>query len=687
MLFSSLNFFAIRSKILERTIDMKFKSISKQITLLFGMLMFVICTSLGISAYFSAHNALKANIDENLLEIARADAKIISEKIDSQLNALEALANSPWIKSKDLTTKEKLDLLKGELERSGYLDILIADPNGNALSAFGNSFNIREREFFIKALSGERAVSDPMVSKTDGSLIVVFGVPIKEGNTVIGVLAANRDGNELTNLAAEMQYGSQEVFMINNKSTMISNKDQSLVLEMFNIFEQYESTPELEGLYKLAKKMTERQMGVGEYTFFGVTKYMGYSPIEGTNWSLGVTAPKSVIMAKVTDLNKTMVTLSAVFILIGIALTLLIARNISRPIKETTEYLNLIATGDFTGNISEKLLSRRDELGSLADSLAKMQNSMREMMKAVLDESSIVSGMLATINDHMYTLNESIEEISATAEELSAGTEETTASAEEMNATSLELEKAVESIALKAQEGVTTVSKVNSISENIKMVAINSKQEALDIYSKSKTNLQTAIEQAKAVEQIHELSNTILEITAKTNLLSLNAAIEAARAGESGKGFAVVADEIRKLAEESKTSVSRIQEVTIEVLSVVNALSSSSMEIMDFIDQKVLGDYESLVQTSERYNDLSKVINDIVTEFSSTSEELLASIHNMVHAITQISSSASEEAIGITNIAEKAENIVNMTENVVNLANSSNEKSKSLVNIVKQFKI
>ena len=121
----------------------------------------------------------------------------------------------------------------------------------------------------------------------------------------------------------------------------------------------------------------------------------------------------------------------------------------------------------------------------------------------------------------------------------------------------------------------------------------------------------------------------------------------AARAGESGKGFAVVADEIRKLAEESKTSVSRIQEVTHQVLTIVNTLSSSSMEIMDFIDQKVLNDYEDLVQTSERYNDLSKVINDIVTEFSSTSEELLASIHNMVHAITQISTSANEEAMNI----------------------------------------
>jgi len=656
MLFSSLNFFAIRSKILERTIDMKFKSISKQITLLFGMLMFVICASLGISAYFSAHNALKANIDENLLEIVRADAKIISGKVDSQLNALEALANSPWIKSKDLTTKEKLDLLKGELERSGYLDILIADPNGNALSAFGNSFNIREREFFIKALSGERAVSDPMVSKTDGSLIVVFGVPIKEGNTVIGVLAANRDGNELTNFAAEMQYGSQEVFMINNKSTMISNKDQSLVLEMFNIFEQYESTPELEGLYKLAKNMTEGLIGVGEYTFNGMTKYMGYYPVEGTNWSLAVTAPKSVVLTKIADLTQSMMIVSVVFILIGIVLTILIAGNITQPIKKITQYLNVISTGDFTGDIPQKILEKNDEIGSLANSLDKMQNSMRSMMKTVADESSIISEMLTTVNNNMYTLNQSIEEISSTTEELSAGTEETAASSEEMNATSLEVEKAIESIASKAQEGAATVSKVNLISEKIKMSAISSKQEALDLYSKSKTNLQSAIEQTKAVEQIHELSNTILDITTKTNLLSLNAAIEAARAGESGKGFAVVADEIRKLAEESKTSVSRIQEVTHQVLTIVNTLSSSSMEIMDFIDQKVLNDYEDLVQTSERYNDLSKVINDIVTEFSSTSEELLASIHNMVHAITQISTSA-------------------------------NEKSNSLVNIVKQFKI
>jgi len=666
---------------------MKFKSITKQITLLFGILMFAICVGLAVCSYSSSSNALKSDIDENILEMARADAKIISEKINAQLNALQVLANNPLIKSKDVSIEEKIDLLEDEVERSGHKTIMLVDTNGIAHHTTGNVVDIHDRDYFLKALAGETAVSDPIISKTDGSVVVAFAVPIKDGNKVTGVLVARRDGNELSNYATEMQYGEQEVFMINKEGTMIANKDKNLVLEMYNIFNEYENNPNLEKLYNLAKKMTQGEQGLGEYTFNGVSKYMGYYPVEGTNWSLAVTSPKSVVMSKVFNLTANMIALSAIFLLLGIGLTILIARGISKPIKETTKYLNVMATGDFTVDISEKILSKQDEIGSLANSLDKMQKSIRTMMKAVADESAAVSEMLATINKNMNTLNQHIEDISSTTEELSAGTEETAASTEEMNATSLEVEKAIESIASKAQEGATTANKVSIMSEEMKEKAIASKQEALNIYGKTKSNLQSAIEQAKAVEQINDLSNTILEIASQTNLLALNAAIEAARAGESGKGFAVVAEEIRKLAESSKTSVSRIQEVTKQVLSVVNALCSSSMEIVEFIDKKVLNDYEGLVQSSELYSKHSMAINDIVTEFSSTSEELLASMQNMVQAITQISTTANEEALGATNIAQKTETIVNMAENVMNLASKSNKKSEELVKLVKQFKI
>ena len=666
---------------------MKFKTITARITLLFGIMMFVLCAGLGISAYISASDALKTNIDENLVEIAEANAKVIAEKVNTQLNALQALANNPLIKSGDLTLEEKMALLQTEVERSGHKSIMLVDTNGIAHQTSGEVVDIHDREYFQKALAGEGAVSDPMISKTDGSVVVAFAVPIKEGNTVTGVLVARRDGNELRNYTSEMESNQREVMMVNKEGTTVAHDNQSMVLEMYNVFKANEGNPEAEKLLAITKKMVSGEIGVGEYTFNGETKYMAYHPVEGTNWFLGVTAPKTVVMAKASELLRNMIIVSLIFLLIAIGLTVLVARSISRPIKEATQSLNVIATGDFRGNISEKLLAKKDEIGQLANSLKQMQSSMRSMMKAVVDESASVSKMLNTINEHMRNLNQSIEEISSTTEQLSAGTEETAASSEEMNATSLEIEKAIESVASKAQEGAATAGAVRTMSEEMKTHAISSREEALEIYGRTKSDLQSALEQAKAVHQINELSNAILEITSQTNLLALNAAIEAARAGEAGKGFAVVAEEIRKLAEGSKASVARIQEVTGEVLAVVDALSSSSMEIVDFIDKRVLNDYESLVQSSERFSENSVIISDMVTDFSSTSEELLASMQNMVQAITQITTTANEEAIGANNIAEETQTIVRMAENVVSLASQANEKSDDLIKLVNQFKI
>ena len=112
---------------------MKLKSITTQITLLFGVLMFVICTGLGICAYLNSSNALKASIDENLLEIAEADAKVIAEKVNAQLNALQALAETPWIKSSELSIGEKIALLQDEVKRSGHKTIMLADAIASAL--------------------------------------------------------------------------------------------------------------------------------------------------------------------------------------------------------------------------------------------------------------------------------------------------------------------------------------------------------------------------------------------------------------------------------------------------------------------------------------------------------------------------------------------------------------------------
>jgi methyl-accepting chemotaxis protein len=667
---------------------LKLKSIKTKLSLFYGVLLLVICMGFGVVSYIASSKALSISIDESLSQLAIQNAEIVDKGMEIQFNALEALAESDWLKGTSLTLNEKLKLLNNEVKRSNHIDMFITDINGNMEDTAGGRANVSDREYFIKALSGEKAVSDPIIDKTNGNLILCYAVPIKDGGRVKGVLAATRDGNVLSDFISDMRFGeNSEAFMINKQGTTVASKDRELVMNMYNILEEAKADSGLKSLAGLQQKMTQGEKGVGEYSYKGVTKYMGFAPVEGTNWSLAITAPKSEVMSQVNSLTMTMIIISIIFLVISIAITLFIAGGISRPIKEASDYLNIVATGNFTGMVPAQLLEMNDETGTLAKAIDTMQESVKDIIKEVVSESSNVSQMLVDINSDMRKLNKSIEEISATTEELSATTEENAASTEEMSATSTEIEKAIESTAYKAQEGAVTVSDINKMSENMKQRAISSREDTIEIYRKTKDDLQNAIEQSKEVDKINELSEAILAITSQTNLLALNAAIEAARAGEAGKGFAVVADEIRKLAEGSKNTVSRIQEVTKIILEGVNDLLSSSSEIMEFIDKKVLDDYESLVSTSEEYSKSSFIINDMVNEFSSTSEELLASMQNMVKAIDEIAIAANEEAEGATNIAQEVSAITEMSDHVIKLAYTAKERSELLLKAVSKFNI
>lgn len=667
---------------------MKLKSIKTKLTLSYGVLLFVVCIGLGLISYKTASKALAKSINESLYQMAKEDAKVVTEGMRVQFNALEALAESHWIKSDELTLDEKLDLLNIEVKRSGHIDMNIADINGNSRNTNGISSNILDRDYYIEALSGKVVVSDPIVSKTDNKVVICYAVPIKEGSTIKGVLIANRDGNVLSDFTSDMQYGENGVvFMINKQGTTVANKDRNLVMEMDNIIEDAKDDPELQSFAEMEKRMIEEEDGVGEYIYKGVAKYMGFAPVEGTNWLLAITAPKSEVMSEVNGLAVSMLIISIIYILIGLVITFFIAGSISNPIKEASDYLNVVATGNFTGSVPIKLMEMKDETGILANAIDTMQQSVKDIIKEVAEESFNVSQMLISIDENMGQLNKSIEEISATTEELSAGTEENAASTEEMSATSTEIERAIESTASKAQEGAIMVNEINNMSQEMKKKAISSREAAIEIYRNTKIDLEIAIKQSEAVNQINELSEAILEITSQTNLLALNAAIEAARAGEAGKGFAVVADEIRKLAEGSKNTVSRIQEVTKVIFEAVNNLSSNSSEIMDFIDKKVLNDYENLVNASEQYGQNSIGINDVVNEFSATSEELLVSMQNMVRAIDEIAIAANEEAQGATSIAQETSVITEMSDDVIKLAKLAKEKSESLLKVVSKFTV
>lgn len=374
-------------------------------------------------------------------------------------------------------------------------------------------------------------------------------------------------------------------------------------------------------------------------------------------------------------------------VILGVLLTYLIVKPIISSLKTATKSLGIISTGDFTEVIPANVLNQKDEVGDMLRAVKTMQDSIRETLEAVIKESLSIEDLILKTDDNMSKLVVEIEDVSATTEQLSAGMEETAASAQEMNSTSIEIQQAVEDIATKAEGTAQSSNEISHRANMVKTNAISSKDSANTIYLTSNKNLRDAIEKSKAVNQINVLLEAILEVTSQTNLLALNAAIEAARAGEAGKGFAVVADEIRKLAENSGSTVNKIQEVTQTVLDSVQNLTGSSQEILKFVDQNVTKDYASMVEIGEQYNHDAENIYELSNDFSLSAKQVGDLMNSIVNSLKGITIAATEGADGVANIADKTTNVVEMVVEITKQTSSIKKSVDSLSSNVGKFKI
>jgi methyl-accepting chemotaxis protein len=439
------------------------------------------------------------------------------------------------------------------------------------------------------------------------------------------------------------------------------------------------------------KTLTKGEDFVGETFVAGIPVMTHYKAIKDSTgniigmWFVGISI--SEINRELANNTRIIFGLLILMLVIGIILSFVVGYQLGKSIEELEKGISEISLGNLTHEIKSFVTQAKDETGIIARATNKMREAIYTMISGIIKESAVIEKGASITVEEINKLQADIEEVSSTTEQLSAQMQETAAATEEINATADEIVHSMENAAQISLNGLVQVKKIKERSLELKNNVKKSQESAVAIYEKTQLRLKDSINKSMIIEQINVLTQAILDISDQTNLLALNASIEAARAGEAGKGFAVVADEIRRLAEDSKNTVSKIQNVVEEVTGSVEALIEDSKDVLYFVDSKVINDYNVLVKTGEHYSQDADFVESLVTSFSTTSEQLNSSMKNIIKAINEISIAANEGAEGSINIAERTSSILYKAHEVSGQAKITNNSIENLIKLTGIFKI
>jgi methyl-accepting chemotaxis protein len=416
----------------------------------------------------------------------------------------------------------------------------------------------------------------------------------------------------------------------------------------------------------------------------------GYAPIRNSEGKVvgivGVDYSADLVSRDCESFIKQMIVIGVLCVLASLIVGLVISGKLRRRLKMVNDKLADIVYND--GDLDRKIeINTGDEFEDIADNINAMMDQTRDIVSNVKKCSGKIHNVAANVDETMGEARDKVQTINDYMDEMSGGIEMTVDSVDSIRAMMAEVEASVNEVAESSKEGSRVANEISERSDGMKRNALKSQKAIKEQIADIRVGLDEQLEKAKSAEKIQSFTEDILNIADETQMLSLNASIEAARAGDAGRGFSVVAESIGKLAVSSGEAAENIQQVSVQVMDVVDNLSALSKHIVGFIEEELLPEFEDLTQSSEQYVEYAGRISSILSQFEERMGQVDDAMEDVQEAVVKVAEASESNKEHVQEISEYAGNLNRQMSHTVDMSQMNKEQADNLSKVVERFKL